>query len=59
MASSNQRERELARAKHERQKARRDAESSKQDRTKIIAVVLILAMVLLTTGGVLLGILLN
>jgi hypothetical protein len=59
MASSNQRERELARAKHERQKARRDAERSKQDRTRIIAIVLILAMVLLTTGGVLLGILFN
>ncbi len=55
MASSNQRERELARAKHERQKARRQSESRKQDRTKIIAIVLIVSMVILTAGGFLLG----
>ena len=55
MASSNQRERELARAKHERQKVRRDSESRKQDRTKIIAIVLIVSMVILAAGGFLLG----
>ncbi len=57
MASSNQRERDLARAKHHRQRARRDAATRKQDRTRIIAIVLIVAIVLLMTGGVLVGLL--
>jgi cobalamin biosynthesis Mg chelatase CobN len=55
MASSNQRERRLAREKYERQQARRDKESQKTDRTRIIATVLIISMVLLTTGGYILG----
>jgi flagellar basal body-associated protein FliL len=55
MASSNERERRLAREKYERQSARRSAETKKTDRTKIIAVILILSMVLLTTGGFLLS----
>lgn len=55
MASSNQRQRQLAREKHQRQQARREAKNQKQDRTKIIAIVLIVAMVLLTTGGFILG----
>jgi flagellar basal body-associated protein FliL len=55
MASSNKRERKLAREKHERQEARRRQEDKKADRTKIVAWVLIISLVLLTTGGVLLN----
>jgi hypothetical protein len=55
MASSNDRERRLAREKHQRQQARRDAEQKKTDRTRIIATVLIISMVLLTTGGYILA----
>ena len=55
MASSNQRQRQLAREKHLSHQARREQKNTKQDRTKIIAIVLIIAMVLLTTGGFILG----
>lgn len=55
MASSNHRQRQLAREKHERQQARRSQEEKKADRTKWIAIILIVAMVALTTGGYLLG----
>jgi hypothetical protein len=55
VASSNQRQRQLAREKHTRQQARRSAEQKKTDRTKIIATVLIVALVLLMTGGFLIG----
>ena len=55
MASSNDRERQLAREKHDRQSSRRDAEDRKRRRTQIIAWTLIIGMVLLTTGGFLIG----
>ena len=51
MASSNKRERRLAREKYERQEARRSHQDKKTDRTKIIALVLIVSLILLTTGG--------
>lgn len=54
MASSNKRERELARAKHARQQARRQAESSRaKRRQRIVAIVVVVSLVLLTAGGVL------
>jgi hypothetical protein len=55
MASSNERERSLARKKHERQISRREEEERKARRQKIIASVLIIGMILLTTGGFLIG----
>ena len=55
MASSNKRERRLAREKHERQEARRTHEDKKADRTKIVAWVVIISLVLLTTSGFLLN----
>ncbi|MAT60374.1 MAG: hypothetical protein CMH41_01765 [Micrococcales bacterium] len=55
MASSNKRERRLSREKHERQEARRTHEDKKADRTKIVAWVVIISLVLLTTSGFLLN----
>lgn len=55
MASSNDRQRQLARQKYERQQARRMAEARKKDRQRIIALVLIVSMVALVGGGLVLG----
>lgn len=55
MASSNDRQRQLAREKYERQQARRAHQSKKQDRTRMIAIILIVTLVLLMTGGFVIG----
>ena len=54
MASSNKRERRLARERHERQQARRTKEEKKADRTKIVAWVVIISLLILTGGGIVL-----
>lgn len=52
MASSNKRERELARAKHARQHARRQSEANRaQRRQRIVAIAVVAALVLVAGGG--------
>lgn len=59
MASSNERKRQLAREKHERQQSRRSEADRRQRRQQWIAGILVGSLILLTTGGFLLGKLLS
>lgn len=55
MASSSGRQRQLAREKYARQQARRVAEERKRRRRRLIAGVLAVSLIVLLTGGFVIG----